>query len=159
MWILHFLPDSFIQFIVHTILVLGIVGCLLSFFVINRVLRFMPMLAPYYRAMQVISVVFLVGGIYLEGGYSTEMQWRARVAELETKLKEAEEHSNELNDALDKKAKEKTKVIRGRTEYITRYIDREIVKYDTKFMPGGECEIPKEFIKAHNDAAVKPSTK
>jgi hypothetical protein len=156
MWILHFLPDSFIQFIVHTILVLGIVGCLLSFFVINRVLRFMPMLAPYYRAMQVISVLLLVGGIYLEGGYSTEMQWRARVAELEAKLKEAETQSAEVNSKLEKKSQERVKVIRGRTEYITRYIDKEIVKYDTKFMPGGVCEIPQEFIKAHNDAAAKP---
>jgi hypothetical protein len=156
MWILHFLPDSFIQFIVHAILVLGIVGCLLSFFVINRVLRFMPMLAPYYRAMQVISVILLVGGIYLEGGYSTEMQWRARVAELEAQLKEVEQHGNEINGQLEKKSKERVKVIRGRTEYITRYIDKEIVKYDTKFMPGGICEIPIEFIKAHNDAAAMP---
>jgi hypothetical protein len=28
-----------------------------------------------------------------------------------------------------------------------------VIKYDTKFAPGGVCEIPKEFIKAINDAA------
>jgi hypothetical protein len=35
-------------------------------------------------------------------------------------------------------------------------VDREVVKYDTKFMPGGICEIPREFIKSHNDAAEVP---
>jgi homoserine trans-succinylase len=82
--------------------------------------------------------------------------WRERVAEVETRLKVAEQQSAEANDSLAKKAEEKIKYIRGKTEYINQYIDREVIKYDTKFMPGGICEIPQEFIKAHNDAAEKP---
>jgi len=50
----------------------------------------------------------------------------------------------------------KTQIVRTRGENIIKYVDREIVKYDTKFAPGGICEIPKEFIKAHNDAAELP---
>jgi hypothetical protein len=50
----------------------------------------------------------------------------------------------------------KTKVVKERGDEIIKYVDREIVKYDTKFLPGGICEIPKEFIKAHNDAAEPP---
>ena len=47
----------------------------------------------------------------------------------------------------------KTKVVKEKGQEVTKYVDREIVKYDVKFAPGGECEIPKEFIKAHNEAA------
>ena len=36
---------------------------------------------------------------------------------------------------------------------VIKYVDREVVKYDTKFAPGGICEIPKEFFTAHDDAA------
>jgi hypothetical protein len=50
----------------------------------------------------------------------------------------------------------KTQVIKTRGEDIVKYVDREVVKYDTKFAPGEECEIPKEFIKAINDAAEGP---
>lgn len=156
MWLLHFLPDSFIQFIVHTILVVGLVGTFLSFFVVNKILRAFPFLSQYVTIAQVGSAILLVAGVYLEGGYSTEMQWRARVAEVEAKVAEAEEKSKIVNTVIEQKTVEKIKVIQGKTEYITQYIDREIVKYDTKFMPGGACEIPKEFIKAHNDAAEAP---
>ena len=153
MWILHFFPDGLIQFIVHAVLAIGILGCFLTFGILNRVLLVLPTLAPYYRALQAVSVVFLVGGIYFEGGYAAEMQWRERVREVETKLAAAEQQSKEANVALDKKSKEKIKYIQGRTQVVKQYIDREVARYDTKFAPGGVCEIPPEFIKAHNSAA------
>ena len=150
MFILHFLPDSFIQFIVHTILLAGIIGCFLSFFVINKLLRFFPPFASYYKIAQIISVVLLVSGIYFEGGYSTEMQWRERVREMETKVAKAEEESKLANEALDKKGAAKVKVIQGRQVVVKQYIDREITKYNN------QCVIPQEFIKAHNDSAEQP---
>ena len=41
---------------------------------------------------------------------------------------------------------------------IPRSVGEEFIKADTgrKFSKGGECEIPKEFIKALNDAAEPP---
>ena len=153
MWILHFFPDSFIQFIVHAVLVAGILGCFLTFGILNRVLRMLPTLAPYYRALQAISVLLLVGGIYLEGGYAAEMQWRERVREVEAKLAVAEQQSRDANTALNNKSQEKIKYIQGRNQVVKQYIDREVVRYDTKFAPGGVCEIPPEFVKAHNSAA------
>jgi hypothetical protein len=50
----------------------------------------------------------------------------------------------------------KTQVIRTRGADIVKYVDREIVRYDEKFAKGGICEIPQEFIKAHNSAAEAP---
>jgi hypothetical protein len=150
MWILHFLPDSFIQFIVHTILLAGIIGCFLSFFVINKILRFFPPFASYYKIAQIVSVALLVSGIYFEGGYSTEMQWRERVREMEAKVAKAEEESKLANEELDKKVVAKVKVIQGRQVVVKQYIDREITKYNN------QCVIPQEFIKAHNDSAEQP---
>ena len=84
-----------------------------------------------------------------------EAEWRERVAEVEAKLKIAEEKSTATNQKIDTVAKEKIKIIRGQTQIVRQYIDREVVRYDTKFLPGGQCEIPQEFIQAHNKSAER----
>lgn len=150
MWLLHFFSDGFIEFIVHTVLVLGIVGTVLTFGVLNRVLLLMPFLAPYYQALRAISVIFLISGIYLEGGYSTEMAWRERVREMEARVAAAEAESQEANSKLEKKSQEKIKVIQGRQVIVKQYIDREVTKYDN------QCVIPEAFVKAHNQSAEAP---
>ena len=159
MWLLHFLPDSLLHFIVNAVLIAGAVGSFLFFVVINRFLRFIPALAPYYTLGQIASAVLLVAGVYFKGGMSAEDAWRERVREMEAKVAAAEQRAQELNEELDKKAKEKTQYIRGRTEYITRYIENNVGKYDDKFNKDGQCAIPQEFVKAHNDGARKPEAK
>ncbi len=84
-----------------------------------------------------------------------EAEWRERVAEVEAKLAVAEQKSVATNTKIDTAAKEKIRVIRGQTQIVRQYIDREVVKYDTKFLPGGQCEIPQEFIQAHNKSAER----
>ncbi len=113
-----------------------------------------PPLASYYRIAQVVSIIILLAGVYFKGGYSTEMIWRERVAEVEAKLKEAEAKSAEVNTVIETKIVNKVKEIKIQGDEVIKYVDREIVKYDTKFIPGGICEIPKEVIKAHNAAAL-----
>jgi len=152
-WLLHFLPDSFIQFIVHTILLAGIVGCILSFFVVNKILRLLPGLSKYATLAQMVSAALLTIGVYLEGGYNTEMQWRERVAQVEAKVAQAEQQSKEANIKLDKKSAAKIKVIQGRQIVVKQYIDREVTKYDAT------CPIPKEVVKAHNAAAKNEDLK
>jgi hypothetical protein len=159
MWLLHFVSDSFLQFIVHAILIAGVVGCFLSFFVINKLLMAFPPFASYYKVAQIVSVVLLVAGVYFEGGYTTEMAWRGRVAEVEAKVAKAEAESKEANNKIDTKSKERVRVIQEKALVVKQYIDREVVKYDTKFLPGGICEIPKEVIKAHNAAAKNEELK
>lgn len=150
---LHFLPDSFIQFIVHAILIAGIIGCFLSFFVINRILMAFPFLSQYVNVAQIVSAIALVAGVYLEGGYSTEMQWRERVREMEAKVAKAEQESKEANSKLDNKSAEKVKVIKEKAVVVKQYIDREVIKYDAT------CTIPAPVIKAHNAAAKNEAIK
>lgn len=146
MWILHFLPDSFLAFIVNAILLLGIVSSVLSFFVINKILRWIPGLSKYVTLAQIASAVLLVAGVYFKGGYSTEMQWRERVKEVEAKLEEAKKESAKVNTVVETKIVTKTKIIKEAGETIIQRVDNVIpVEKD--------CVLPKEAIDVHNEAA------
>ena len=151
MWILHFLPDAMILWICNTVLLAGILLTVTAFF-IKRI----PIINQYRIPAQVLGIALLVIGVYWRGGYAIEQEWRERVAEVEFRVAAAEAAAREENVKIVTKVVTKTQVIRTRGETITKYIDREIVKYDTKFAPGGQCEIPREFIKAHNDAVEAP---
>lgn len=151
MWILHFLPDALILWICNIVLLAGMLLTVAAFF-IKRI----PVIDQYRTPAQVLGVALLVAGVYWRGGYAIEMEWRERVAEVEAKVAAAEAKSAEENVKIVTKVVTKTQVIRTRGETITKYIDREIVRYDEKFAPGSACEIPQEFIKALNDAAQEP---
>jgi len=153
MWLLHFLPDSFLQFVVHAILIAGVIGTFLSFFVVNKILRAVPMLSRYVNVAQLVSAVTLAAGVYFEGGYSAEMQWRVRVAAVEAKVAAAEQQAKEATAALDAKAEEKVVEIQQKAVIVKQYIDREVVKYDST------CNIPQEVVKAHNSAAKNKELK
>jgi len=151
MWILHFLPDTLILWICNIVLLAGILLTVTAFF-IKRI----PVINQYRIPAQVLGIALLVTGVYWRGGYAVEQEWRERVAEVEARVAAAEEKSAEENVKIVTKVVTKTQVIRTRGETITKYIDREIVRYDEKFAKGGVCEIPQEFIKAHNSAAEAP---
>ena len=147
MWIFTVLPDA----VIHLILTLGIIGTVVGF-----LLGMVPLVAKYKLVIQIISLLILSFGLYLEGGLADNKIWEARVAEVKVKLAEAEAKSAKENVKIVERVVTKTRIVKERGDDIIRYVDREVVKYDTKFLPGGICEIPKEFIKAHNDAAEPP---
>jgi hypothetical protein len=129
----------------------GIIGTVAGF-----LLGMVPLVKKYKLIIQVISLLILSFGLYLEGGLADNKIWEARVAEVKVKLAEAEAKSAKENVKIVERVVTKTQIVKERGADIVKYVDREVVKYDTKFLPGGICEIPKEFIKAHNDAAEPP---
>jgi len=129
----------------------GILGTVAGF-----VLGMVPGIKMYVLPIRVISLIVLAFALYLEGGLADYAAWQLKVKEVEAKLAEAELKSAKENTKIVTKVITKTQIVRTRGENIVKYIDREIVKYDTKFAPGGQCEIPKDFIKALNDAAEAP---
>jgi hypothetical protein len=151
MWILYFLPDALVLWICNTVLLAGILLTATAFF-IPRI----PVINQYRTPAQILGIALLVLGVYWRGGYAIEQEWRDRVAEVEARVAAAEAASQEENVKIVTKVVTKTQIVRTRGETITKYIDREIVRYDTKFAQGGICEIPQEFIKAHNSAAEAP---
>ena len=132
-------------------LLAGVLLTVTAFF-IQRI----PIINQYRIPAQVLGIALLVVGVYWRGGYAIEQEWRERVAAVEAQVAAAEAASREENTKIVTKVVTKTQIIRTRGADIVKYVDREIVKYDTKFAPGGQCEIPREFIKALNDAAEAP---
>jgi uncharacterized coiled-coil protein SlyX len=90
--------------------------------------------------------------MWFEGGVNNNRLWLEKVKEMETKIAELEAKSATENVKIVEKIVVKHKTIKEKADEVVKYIDKEIVKYDTKFMPNEQCEIPKEFIKVINDA-------
>jgi uncharacterized membrane protein len=150
MWLLQWLPN----WIFYAVLIAGVFGLIVSYFI--RFLSFIPFLYVYKTPIQLGSIVAIAIGTFMAGAIYDNEAWEARVKEMEEKVAAAEAQSKEENVKIVEKLVTKTQVIRTRGEDIVKYIDREIIKYDEKFAKGGVCEIPQEFIKAHNDAAEAP---
>jgi hypothetical protein len=147
MWMLSFVPDSLLLWIVNTILIVGAIGSFLSFFVLHKILNKFPALAPYHLLIQIVSIVLLVAGVYLKGGYGVEMAWRERVADLEAKIKVAEAKSEQANIDLAAKQKEKVKVVKE----VQVVIKEKIVQVASKI--DADCKVDPDAISIINDAA------
>ena len=144
MWILQWLPN----WIFYAIFFAGLLGLIATF-----VMKFIPLVYVYRTPIQAVSVLLIAIGTYMSGAISNEEAWQARVKEMESKVEAAAVESAQENVKIVEKVVKKTEYIKTRGQDVVKYIDKEIVKYDTKFLPGGQCEIPKEFIEAHNKAA------
>ena len=140
-------PDSILNWVYWAIILIGLTGVLAGW-----IGKFIPFYGNYIKILQPIGIVLLVAGVWLRGGYDTEMAWRAKVAEAEAKVAVAEQKSQETNTVIEQKIVEKTKVIKGKTEYITQYLDREVVKKEEIIKYIEQCPVPKEIIDIHNQA-------
>ena len=138
MWLLDFLPE----WIFYVPFFLSLFGLILSIF------------APMHKTLiQVVCVVVLLFSVYMFGGIAENKKWKERVAELEAKVVVAENKSAIETVKIVEKVVYQKQFIKQKGEEVIKYIDKEVVKYDTKFLPGGLCEMPKEFIESLNKAA------
>jgi DNA-binding protein YbaB len=88
--------------------------------------------------------------LYWKGGYSVEEEWQQRVAEMEAKIKIAEEKSKEVNTVIETKYKDRVKKV---TE--TRNVIVEKIKINEKIIDA-KCELDPVVISILNEAAKKP---
>ena len=147
-WMFRLLPDAFLNWFYWAIIVAGITGVFAGWFG-----KWIPFYGNYVRILQPIGIVLLVLGVWLRGGYDVEMAWRDKVSKLEEAVKIAEQKSQEINTVIEEKIIEKTKFIQGKTEYITEYVDREVIKKEEIIKYVEKCPVPKEIIDMHNQAA------
>lgn len=141
MWILHFLPDAVILWAVNLLLLAGVILAVAGLFA-HRI----PLIWQYQLPFKIAGIVLLALGVYFRGGYAVEAEWRERVAILEQKIQDAEQHSREVNVVIKEKVVTKTRVIREQGETIVQQVDR-IVPVEK------DCAVPKEAIEVHNEAA------
>jgi len=146
MWILSILPN----WIIHAFLFAGLAGTIAGF-----VLGMIPVIKQYIIPIRIISLVILSISLFLEGGLSENQAWELRVKEMEAKVAKAEAISATENTKLLEKVVTKTQYVKGKTEYITRYLDREVVKNSEVIKFIEQCPaIPQAILKSHNEAAT-----
>jgi uncharacterized membrane protein YraQ (UPF0718 family) len=144
---LSFVPDSLLLYIVHAILIAGAIGTFFTFFILHRVVRWFPAIAPYHLILQIISIALLVCGVYFKGGYGVEIEWREKVRVAQEKAAVAEAQAKELNTKLDAEIKKKQKVI-----VENKVVYRERIKEVEKVIDA-KCEVASEAVDIHNAAA------
>jgi hypothetical protein len=133
MFILNWLPTWFF----YSLFFAGLIGL-----VVPSILKFIP----YGSLIQGASLGLLIVGAFMIGAIYDNDQWQLRVAEMQKKVAIAEAESSKENVKIVEKVVIQKQVIRQKGDEVIRYIDKEIIKYDSS------CTIPKEFVNAHNKA-------
>ena len=114
MWFLSFVPTSFLETLVHMMLLIGIVGYLANIFLKN-----IPFFIQYSIPLSIISIVLIVFGVFFEGSLLTEKVWRSKVEALEQKVAIAEAKSNETNIKIETVYVDRIEKVKE-IQYVTR---------------------------------------
>lgn len=139
MWALSLLPDMFW----HLLIAAGVISVVAAILLKN-----VPIVSNYKLFLHYGGIIAVLIGVWMEGNIANEAKWQARVKELEAKVAAAEAKSAEENVKVVTKVVTKREYYRERGNDVIQYVDREITKYNNT------CPVPKEVVKAHNDAAV-----
>lgn len=146
MFLLNFIPDILLSFFVNAILILGVVGTIASS-MFRLVIQYVPTLIPYRTAIQVVSVLLLVVGVYFKGGIAVEQKWRDRVRELEEKVAAAEVQSKATNEKIVTVYKDRVKVVTEQQVVIQEKIKEVQVTIDA------QCKVTADTIDILNNSA------
>jgi apolipoprotein N-acyltransferase len=144
MWILHFIPDSFLIWVVNITCIVGLSATVLGFF-----LGWVPFVNRYKTPLQILGVVLLTVGVYWKGGYSTEAEWRGRVAEAEAKVKVAEAKAKKANSHIQTKIVTKIVKIHDKARVVKERIQQN------KEAINRECKLSDEAISIYNSSITK----
>jgi hypothetical protein len=139
MWMLSFLPDAFLVWIINIVLLAGIVGTTVSI-LFKVAIRWIPWIIPYRTLLQVVSIVLLLAGVYFKGGLAIEQEWRARVKDLEAKVAIAEAQSKDANTKIEKVYVDRVKVVKDTQVVIQEKLKTVEVKIDA------QCKVVPEAI-------------
>ncbi len=129
MWFLSFIPDWILQWAIHGLVILGL---LLTF--VGSLVKFIPVIQPYALVGRQLGIVLLVVGVFFEGGYATEMSYRARIAEMQAKIKEAEVKSAKANEKLAAEVSKNKELIKEKVNRNAKDIEakREAINAECK---------------------------
>ena len=142
-WMLSLIPDSLFVWIYYIILTAGV-----ALYVASKLVKWIPLMGQYKFPAELIGVVLLVVGAYFYGGHGVQQAWLARVAELEAKVKIAEEKSQQVNTVIETKVVTKIKVVKENV-----YVNREIIKEVAGKQLDASCSLPKSTVSLHDSAS------
>lgn len=141
-WVFSLIPDAVLVYLVHAILIAGVVLTVLGTFSSK-----FPFVGEYGRLAKLIGIPLFLLGIFFEGGIANEARWRAKVEQLQADVARSEQESKDANAKIKtvvvekiKKVKEVQVVIQDRIVEKEKIID-------------AECKVAPEAISILNDAA------
>jgi len=128
-WILSLIPEWILVTLIHGTVVVGLV---LTF--CGGLLKFIPVINPYAAIAKQIGIVLLVIGVFFEGGLAVEQSYRARIAEMQAKIKEAEIQSVKLNEKLTVEVSKNKELIKEKVNKNAKDIEakREAINAECK---------------------------
>lgn len=143
MWfLLSFVPDWFINYFVHIIFGVGVVGIIIGAF-----LSKVPFVSQYGFLIKIVSNILFVVGLFFEGGLQTELAWRERVADLQKKIEIAQQQSKETNAKIEQKVTEKAKTIKDNVN-----ANRQIIE-ENRIVINAECKLSDTAWLLYNGAS------
>jgi hypothetical protein len=149
-WVIGLIPTSVLIWVYMTVLGTGVFLYFGSKLAAHWPFRLIPVIGQYRIAAEIIGVILMVLSIYLYGGYGTEMAWRDRVAELETKVAVSEQQSKDANAKLSTVVKERNKAVQDNKYIVLGRIKQNAARIDR------ECRLDSEAVKILNESATVP---
>jgi len=139
---INLIPAGVLNWIINLMLLAGVLGIFSAWLG-----KWIPFFSSYTNLLKPIGIVLLCAGLFFKGGYVNELAWRAKVADLEEKVKVSEEKSKEANTQIKTKIVEKIKVVKQVQVVIKERIVKDTAKIDA------ECKVAPEAVSILNDAA------
>lgn len=138
LWLLN----SWISYVVHAVLIAGIVG---TFF--GSIVAKIPVIGNYGTIVKTIAMPLFVIAVFAEGYLFASTSWIEEAKKFEEKVKIAEKQSQETNIKLGQALADKNNSVKQQQIVIQEKIKEVEVKVNA------ECKIAPDVVKILNDAA------
>ena len=139
LWFIQLIPTSWLEFAALMILIVGAV-----MFFAGHIFKYTPFVKQYNFPLRVIGFILLLAGAYFNGGLGVEMEYRARIEEMQKKVELAEEESRQANIQIERVIEQQTVVVKEDTEETLAEIER------LKAEINANCELTPEMIILYN---------
>lgn len=147
LWMINVIPDSVISWIINTMIIAGIV-CL-SIYNFISILQFFPYLIYFKPIVYLTGCILLLLGVYFKGMHSADSTWKEKVAEMQEKVRIAEEKSKKVNTVIQKEVVTKIKYIRDNQQKTEQLIKNLSTSIDS------ECILDPQVLFILNESAKK----
>ena len=136
MFWLSFIPQTTIFWIIHGLLITG----LIVYFGARFAGTWKFIVSP-------IALIVVLCAIFFEGFYYSQKEYLRQIEEYQNKVRDAEEKSKETNTLIKTKYIEKVKVVKETADENIKYIDRIVTQYDNS------CTLSNAAILLHDSSS------
>lgn len=126
----------------------GLIGLLFSFF-----LNIFPFVSANKLAIQLISIVLLIVGVWFEGFNSNNKVWEAKVKELNAQIVVAEQKAADANSKIEYVYIDRIKIVKDTQVLTNSTIQKEANVIDK------QCSVVSDAIDIMNSSATNPVSK